>query len=198
MKEYVVKTYDTVCWENVEKAYIDTYKWTDTGYEPVCYAQAAIVKGEGLAVKMTAFESNPLAEKLNYNDAVCQDSCLEFFVSFNSSKKYANIEMNSIGTCLADLHETDGTTSPLKDIVGIPVIKAVKEEDKWSVEFMLTFEDIGKLFPEVKLVSGFSFRANFYKCGDHTDAVHYGMWNEVTHPIPSFHQPDYFGKLIIE
>ena len=198
MKEYIVKSQDSICWEKIEKAPIDTYKWVDTEYEPTCYAQVAVLSGKGLAVKMTAFETNPLAEKKNYNDAVCQDSCLEFFVSFDGSKKYFNIEMNSIGTCLADLHETDGTTVQVKDIIGIPAITANKENGKWTVEFLLSFEDIDKLFPGVKIESGYSFRANFYKCGDHTEKVHYGMWNEVTHPIPSFHQPDYFGKLIIE
>ncbi|NLC14527.1 MAG: hypothetical protein GX768_10865, partial [Chloroflexi bacterium] len=42
---------------------------------------------------------------------------------------------------------------------------------------------------------GHKIRANFYKCGDHTQTPHWGMWNPVT--IRDFHSPQYFGDLIM-
>ncbi len=198
MKEYIVKTTEKLDWNEISKAEIDTFKWT-SGYEPMAFAQVAILKGKGLVAKLTAFESNPLAEKKNFNDPVYEDSCLEFFAMFDPcGEKYINIEMNAIGAFLATVRRADGDVVTIDNFISLPEIKAVREEDKWSVEIFLSFEDIKKMFPNAAIESGSVIRANFYKCGDKTAIPHYGMWNEIGGDKVSYHQPEYFGKLIIE
>ena len=45
---------------------------------------------------------------------------------------------------------------------------------------------------------GYTFRGNFYKCGDETAIPHYGMWNPVGTENADFHRPEYFGDFVIE
>ena len=198
MKEYSVKTVDTLCWDEIPKADIDIFKWAE-GYEPRAFAQVALLKNRGMAIKMTAYESEPLAEKKNFNDPVYQDSCLEFFAMFDpDGKKYINIEMNSIGAFLSTVREADGNIVTIDNFIELPKIKTESDGEKWSVEIFLPFCDIEKMFPGAVLASGSVVKANFYKCGDNTAIPHYGMWNEIGGSKISYHQPEYFGKLIIE
>ncbi|MBR6693766.1 MAG: carbohydrate-binding family 9-like protein [Clostridia bacterium] len=198
IKEYSVKTLENLCWDDVPKAEILTYKWA-SGYEPRAYAQVAVLKGRGIAAKLTAHESEPLAEKKKFNDPVFEDSCLEFFAMFDpKSEKYINIEMNSVGAFLATVRKADGDIVTIDNFIDLPKIKVEKSDDKWSVEVFLSFSDINKMFPGATFESGSVIRANFYKCGDKTQIPHYGMWNEIGGDKISYHQPEYFGKLIIE
>ncbi len=199
MREYVIKTVDKLDWDAVQKANIDTYKWADGGYTPTAYAQCVLLKDVGLCVKMTAFEENPRAVYKKFNDPVYTDSCLEFFAAFDpESDRYVNIEMNSLGTSLATLRTKDGRITELDKLIGVPKIEVAVNSDRWSVELKLTFDEIAVLFPNVTLKSGSVFRGNFYKCGDETEVPHFGMWNEIILDKPSFHQPDFFGKFIVE
>ena len=90
-----MRTYTVVCreapdWTAIEKAPIDCYPWGGN-YRPRAYGQCAFVPGKGLAVRMTAWESNPKAVYTVVGDPVYKDSCLEFFASFDpQSQKYMN------------------------------------------------------------------------------------------------------------
>jgi Carbohydrate-binding family 9 len=48
---------------------------------------------------------------------------------------------------------------------------------------------------KIKKLTGKTFMANFYKCGDKLPEPHYVTWNPVETPAPDFHQPGYFGLL---
>ena len=41
------------------------------------------------------------------------------------------------------------------------------------------------------------FKANFYKCGDMTVKKHYAAWNPVFTEKPSYHQPQFFGQVVL-
>ena len=45
--------------------------------------------------------------------------------------------------------------------------------------------------------SGDTIKANFYKCGDETEHLHYGMWSRCETEKPDFHRPEFFGTLVI-
>ena len=38
-------------------------------------------------------------------------------------------------------------------------------------------------------------RANFYKCADDTDSMHFVSWSPIETENPDFHRPDFFGEL---
>ena len=77
-------------------------------------------------------------------------------------------------------------------------VRSVVRSNVWSATVFISFDDIEKIFKvkRDKLVKGYCFFGNFYKCGDETKHPHFGMWNEIL-VDDDFHQRQYFGKLII-
>ncbi len=201
VKEYTVPSLDAVPadWSKIEKAVMDETPWVKD-YVPVTYAQIVFVKNDGFYIRMTCEEKEPKATYTKWMDPVYNDSCMEFFASFDSaSQNYMNVEVNSLGTALS-AYGVKGKRTTVSDILGYPlVVGAEVKEAEWSILIHLTLGEIEKVFgvkPET-FVSGYAFRANFYKCGDKTAVPHYNMWNRVDTPKPSYHEPNYFGKLII-
>ena len=178
---------------------IDSFHWEKDGYSrPESYAALFAVKGEGLHALLWSYEENIRCECTENYQPVYTDSCLEFFAAFDkNSDQYVNFEVNSLGTCLATLRGPGYPVVTIDKLIPVPEMKALVEEDHWSVEFTVPFADIKTLFPNSKLEKGEYFRANFYKCGDETAVVHYGMWSEVMCYPPNYHTPQYFGKINI-
>ena len=203
-KVYIVKTVNgEFCWDDIDRAEVDIFRWENGGYEPKSFGQAVWHNDNDLRIKLTCFEKEPLITKRNFMDAVCEDSCLEFFFSLDSSKPdvYVNLEANAGGAALMNINSKLGTVEKksLDKILGyVPFYSPEILDDRWSIEFHLTREELKKIFPDVEVKKGLEFSANIYKCGDKTDIPHFGMWNYVGTDSPSFHQPAYFGKLIID
>ncbi|MGI6717326.1 MAG: carbohydrate-binding family 9-like protein [Eubacteriales bacterium] len=198
---YTIYTTEKPDWETIPKAYIENYPW-GREYTPISYGQIALIKGKGIAVKLTAFENQPKAVYKNYNDPVYKDSCLEFFVSFNNkSPLYMNFETNSNGAFLAAVRTERKNKTPIDKLVDINdiVIKGVRENEKWWVLYLLPFDVIKKLFGvgEEAFVKGYTFKGNFYKCGDETITPHYGCHYNINLPSPDFHCPKFFGDFVI-
>ena len=202
MKEYKVKILEKrpESWENIEKAEINECVWL-FDYKPYSFAQLVFIKDEGFLVKITCLEKNPKAVHEGFYSSVYKDSCLEMFAIFdNTSDKYVNIEMNSIGSSLVAVGAERHDRTPIDKIIEKPFpVKAVKEEDKWSVEAFVSINDLNKIYGVDKEVfkKGYEFKGNFYKCGDETEIEHYLMWNRVETEKPDYHRPEYFGKFIL-
>lgn len=196
--EYIIRVEKEIDFSRAEKALISNYKWTE-GYAPEAYAQLIYIEGRGFALKMTAMEENPKAEYTKYNDPVYKDSCLEFFVRFNSENpKYMNFEMNSNGAFLAAVRTDRANKTPINMLAPLPKVTATKEDGKWSVEVFFSNDFIGKTFGKFSFARGEQFKGNFYKCGDDTEIPHFGMWSPVDNETPDFHRPEFFGTLTIE
>ncbi len=201
VKEYTVKTLDKLPedWSSIEKALMDETPWVKD-YVPVTYGQVVFVKNDGFYIRMTCEEKEPKATYTKWMDPVYKDSCMEFFACFDAnSKAYINVEVNSLGTALSQCG-VKGKRTTVSETLGYPLVVAAEVKDsEWSILIHLTLEEIEKLFgvkPEI-FVSGYAFRANLYKCGDSTAVPHYNMWNRVDTKKPSYHEPDYFGKMIL-
>ena len=189
-------------WKKVSAAPIDKYKWVEC-CEYKAYAQLAFAEDFGFVCRMTCEETNPVATFTKMDDAVCLDSCMEFFVIFDGDK-YLNLEANSIGTKCRGFGARRENRKPVQRVLpeGFPAIPEVGETE-WTLTYELSMEDIKKFYPDVDFAtfaSGYEFSGNFYKTGgkDITGNEHYGMWNEVMTEKPDFHQPPYFGTFIME
>lgn len=204
---YVVKTSadkNSINWAEVPKAEIDTYKWVNS-VEYEAYAQLVYIKDYGFICRMTCIESNPLTNYTQFGDPVYLDSCMEFFAAWDNVS-YVNIESNSIGAMCAQFGSTNKNRKPLTDYMAMNEIFAmnpVVESDKWTLTMDIPITKLQKMYG-TKLsadtfVPGYTFKGNFYKIG--SDAVtgirHYGMWTELPGNTPNFHQPAYFGTIII-
>lgn len=195
---YTVIRQKILDFDKVKPLYINHYEWGGI-YRPATFAKLALVEGKGFALQMTCYEKYPKAVYKKFNDPVWLDSCLEFFASFNKdSNLYINLEMNSDGAFLMGLRESREKKQNAADIAPIPCTKVIKTGGYWQVEYFFSFDVLDKLFGKVDYVSGYTFKGNFYKCGDETEYPHFGMWNPVQTPKPDFHRPEYFGELVIE
>lgn len=198
MQSYNVLTKSEIDFSDVPKAEINCYKWL-TGYTPEAFGQLIMIKDKGFALKMTAFEKNPKAVFQQYGDSVYQDSCLEFFVRFNKENPlYMNFEMNSNGAFLASVRTDRKNKTHIHELTELPVVKAEKHAEYWTVETFFTFKQIKDLFGISSFNVGDIFYGNFYKCGDETEIPHYGMWSPVELENADFHQPKFFGEFIIK
>ncbi|HMO85034.1 MAG TPA: carbohydrate-binding family 9-like protein [Lacipirellulaceae bacterium] len=149
---------------------------------------------------------------------VCQDSCVEVFLSVPGTIGYANVEVNAIGTSLA-MHVRDPTPSttrrtPFRDadvfdasaiaafltvrtslpwgkVIDVPIPGA----SDWQATFRLDLPELARRCGgAVECLSGISLRANFYKCADAGPAPHWAAWADIGERL-SFHQPERFGML---
>jgi len=143
------------------------------------------------------------AEKTETNQMVCEDSCVEFFVSPEEDGIYYNLEFNGIGTVLLGTgtgreNSTRANPEIISKIrrlssVGEKPVKEKSGEFKWTITIAIPFEVF--FHHKVKNLKGKTFRANFYKCGDMLTVPHYVTWNPVGTENPDYHQPKYFGLL---
>ena len=85
--------------EMKERITIDTLNWKRYNYKPEVKFSIAYSDHE-IFLKYYITEHYFKAEKTETNQMVCEDSCVEFFVSPEDDGIYYNLEFNGIGTCL--------------------------------------------------------------------------------------------------
>jgi hypothetical protein len=181
---------------------IDTINWEGYDYKPDVAISIAYSDTE-ILLKYYITESYFKAEKTETNQMVCEDSCVEFFVSPADDGIYYNMEFNAIGTCLlgagrdrASSKRVDpGIVSKIRRLstVGTEPFSEKKGEYSWAITIAIPFEVFFR--HQIKELRGRKFRANFYKCGDKLTVPHYVTWNPVGTEKPDYHQPEYFGLL---
>lgn len=154
-----------------------------------------------LFVRFEVNEEHIRATRTEPNTPVCEDSCVELFVSLGEGHPYFNIELNCIGTLLAAYRierpaKTPLTPEQIDTIVrrtslgNYPLEKS--EGGDWWLELELPFALLG-----VKETPS-TLRANLYKCGDCLRTPHYLSWSPIVAPSPDFHRPEQFGTLCLQ
>ena len=215
MKKYLIKhskvsdlTLDSSFWKKAETAEIAYWPWHKESYTTPIVTAQLLYSNEFLYVKFHVKENFIRAQYLNYQDPVCQDSCVEFFVS-PDHKEYINFEVSAIGTMLfckgKDRHKR-ARLSPeyakkIRRITSLPYNQPIPDniecpKDGYSVVYAVPFDVISEIYNIQKPKSGDVWKGNFYKCGDETREPSWGCWNKVETDNPDFHRPEYFGELI--
>jgi hypothetical protein len=181
---------------------IDTINWKGYNYRPDVALSIAYSNNE-IFLKYFITESYLKAEKTETNQMVCEDSCVEFFVSPEDDGIYYNMEFNAIGTCL--LGSGTGRADSVRgrpeiiskirrlSTAGNSPFKEKTGEYAWTITVAIPFEVF--FHHQVKDLKGKIFRANFYKCGDKLTVPHYVTWNPVATEQPDYHRPEHFGLL---
>ena len=181
------------------KAVIDVYNWGGD-YRPYAWGKLCYIRDQGFGVELYAQEKNPLAVHTGPNPAVCQDSCLEFFAAFDSSRPqlYLNCEANANGALLC-CWGTNVHPRPTVIELGAehPKADVFFTEEGWGYRLFLPLS----LFKQVCGVDHFSagdtIRGSFYKCGDKTAHPHFGSYTNISFERPNFHLPDTFADMVI-
>lgn len=147
-----------------------------------------------------------------HQDAVCRDSCVEFFFAPGDdvASGYFNLEMNCGGTMLLHDQVTPRKgMQPLspEDVAKIEVAHSlpriidpeIAEPTTWTVEYRLPLEILDDYRPKYTAPApGVTWRANFFKCADATSHPHWLTWSKVERPRPDFHVPEFFGTLVFQ
>lgn len=170
-----------------------------TGWLPPCPISATAQcchDGEQLWVRMEAEEPSILASRSGPLEAVCCDSCLEFFFApLPDDPRYFNVEWNPLGTlCLGF-----GASRPTR-IRQIPKCPSelfsptpYTTPNGWGITFRLPLPFLQLYFP------GYTFSGeaacNFYKCGDETQTPHYLAWAPLSCDSPDFHRREDFAPI---
>lgn len=168
----------------------------------------------GLYVRFDVKDRYVRAVAESYQDPVCRDSCVEFFVQPKPGGPYFNFEVNAGGVMLLYCIPVtaDGTARmdqrdpvPFESVQDMAISHSlparidpeIPEPCEWSIEYKIPFTLFEPFLGPLSPPDGQAWRANFYKCADATSHPHWGMWS----PIPdgrSFHRPEWFGELIFD
>lgn len=185
-------------WECVPILQIDYYQIEPQ--LPVSATAQLCWNSDAIFVKMTADEPKILARFTGDYDPVCADSCLEMFISpYADDSRYFNFECNPNGATNFGFGygRNDRMRLHPRNIHSLLEIEMFREENTWGVLFKLPIEVLRLFQPDFVLCAGKRMRANFYKCGDDIKPNHELMWNPITNGKTDFHQPCFFGELLI-
>lgn len=202
MNEFYIKLQNgqgAPSFEDAPTADISVYPWGGE-YRPISGAQAVYVEGDGFYIRMFSRESDPRTTYTNYNDPVCNDSCLEFFCKYypSGSHFYLNIEMNSAGVYLSYRAEGAGKYCDLATLTdAMPTVTPSHDSGEWAVVLHVPSKCIADVYGLEKFEPkrGDSVRCNFYKCGSKCEKPHYGVWANIDAPSPNFHLPEFFREV---
>lgn len=181
---------------------LDNINWQGYRYKPEVRFNIAWGDRE-IYLKYYVREKNTRAEKTRNNEMVCEDSCVEFFVSPSDDGIYYNFEFNPIGTALVGSGHGrhDSARAEGKIVDGIRRLSSIGtkpfSERSGDISWTLTLAiPLSSFFNhDIKELRGKTFSANFYKCGDKLSVPHYVTWNPVTTEKPDYHRPEFFGVL---
>ena len=186
---------------HLNKHSIQQVPWSAYPYKPTVQFSIAH-NGDCIFLKYFVEEKSIRTVNTVINSAVWQDSCVEFFISFDD-KGYYNLEFNAIGTALAGFgkNKTDRQLLPAENIGRIKYLSAIDSSPgggniHW--ELLLIIPGDIFMYHEPGSLRGKLCRANFYKCGDKLPEQHFISWSAIHSPEPDFHRPDFFGGLYFE
>lgn len=199
MKEYTftrcngMPNWNTIPATGIDQILEATEPTEITAQAQVCYDDTA------LYVRLSAKEKDIRAELYGPLEEICEDCCLEFFFApVPGDRRYMNIECNFNNAMYLGIGS--GPSDLIRLVPEHPVIKpqAMKTDDGWETVYTVPYSYIRQFFPDFAPCSGYSARANFYKCADKTDPPHYICWNPVPMQDWAFHNPEHFGIVHFE
>ncbi len=175
--------------------------WSAFPYKPEVHFQMAH-DNQSIFIHYSVQEEFVKAQYVRTNEAVWEDSCVEFFVSFDGKVGYYNIEFNVLGTGLIGAGyriKEDRTRLEPETTAKIHTTTTVVNVDgkkKWNI--ILVIPTAVFVNDKIENLAGVTAHGNFYKCGDGLPTPHFLSWSKIEHPTPNFHLPDFFGEIVFE
>lgn len=175
--------------------------WPAYPYKPAVQFSIAYREGS-VCLQYTVSEKKLQAAYGKINEPVYQDSCVEFFISFDEGATYYNFEFNCIGTVLAGYGKGRGDRQLLPEAMlrkidfRVSIEKAGEDGVHWELTVVLPLECF--VYQHLPSLQGRTCRANFYKCGDALPEPHYVTWSDIQNERPDFHLPAFFGSLLFD
>lgn len=186
-------------------AAIESVNWVEQyPYKPLTCVRIGRAE-DAFFIKYTVKGSMLKAVYLQDQSPVHEDSCVEFFCMPEGAKKYTNFEFNCIGTCSASSRKSRNddivpfSDDEMKSIerfstIGKKPFKEIEGMFEWELTVKIPMKLMGLDVDDLPQ----KIRANFYKCADDTESIHFVSWSPIGTKQPDFHQPEYFGELIMD
>jgi hypothetical protein len=187
----------SVLLDNHESHLLDIHLWKDNTYAPKVNFTVAYT-ADSILLKYNVLENELIAYYREINDPVYEDSCVEFFIKFDGDMNYYNLEFNCMGTALmgygSGKHER--ITIPnaaVSKIKSRSHIQTISGDIYWQLSLIIPFKVF--VYHSFTSLKNKVCSANFYKCGDKMSYPHFLSWNNIDHPFPNFHLPEFMGKI---
>jgi len=200
-------------WDQAATLSIANFHARSSDHHPRVEARL-VYDDKGIGVIYRVEDQYVRSVRTQFQDSVCRDSCVELFVEPVPGKGYFNFEFNCAGVLLL-FHVVDPTPTGngFKDATDVadehakaitilpslsgPIDPEISDPVSWTLAARIPwilFEPYVGL-PETR--SGTRMRANLYKCADETSKPHWACWAPIGDEL-NFHQPRYFGTLVLE
>ena len=173
--------------------------WPNYAYHPEVYFTIAY-SSDAVLLQFRVREKQIRAVNSTPQSPVYQDSCVEFFISFDNEPAYYNFEFNCIGANLSGY----GTGRADRKMLPIDIIKQIRYQAQisnanhsdlisWQLTLAIPFTAFH--FHTITSLQGRHAWANFYKCGDELSEPHFVAWSNIQWPEPNFHLRECFGAI---
>lgn len=197
-------------WASADTLSVDQFRPESSDHRPVTSAKL-LYSDKGIHGIFRVEDRYVRCVMKHYQDHVCQDSCVEFFVMPATGTGYLNFEFNCGGCLLASyiedpvrtqeefrkytrLPESEGRQVKVYHSMPAIVDPEIAGPVEWILEYFVPFSIIKKWSGDSAPVDGSEWRANFYKCADASSHPHWAAWSPV--PELNFHEPLAFGEII--
>ena len=187
--------------DTFNKHKLDCVPWLQYPQKPSVLFSIAYNR-ENIFLKFYVQEKHLRAKHNIANSAVYEDSCVEFFVSFDEGASYYNLEFNCIGTGYIAYRQANGTRQLLDEslVNGLRkksvMVTETGGDANWQLTLCIPFSTL--IYTANDKLKEKKCRANFYKCGDLLPEPHFIAWSDIISEKPNFHLPEYFGRLVFE
>ncbi len=196
-------------WDALRPLAIDRFHARSSDHHPRVTARIGH-SGERVHVRFAVDDRYVLARQTAVNSMVCTDSCVEFFVEPLPGLGYFNFEINAAGTLhcsyIQDPTPVPGgfkvmaylTAEELGRVGVDTTLRGVIDPERpepvsWQLALDIPVAVLAQRLGRALTTTG-TWRANLYKCADHSSHPHWASWAPIGERL-AFHQPPYFGEL---
>lgn len=185
----------------VEYKTLDNVNWADQyPYKPKVEVAVARTE-EAILLHYRVTEQSVRAVAQNDQDAVWEDSCVEFFSMPNPDDGlYYNVECNCAGkvllACGKDRHNRERAPKEVTDSIlrwttlGTEPFEERKGEVSWELALILPKSIYFK--HQINDINSLKIKANIYKCGDKLTVPHFISLFPIETEKPDFHCSEFF------
>jgi len=197
---------DSLDWRQADIAEIAHFRPESSAHRPAARARL-LHDGAGLHGLFQVDDRWVRSVQTTYQAPVCTDSCVEFFVRPRPDRGYFNFEFNCGGTLLCSyitqprtpgairlLSAEEGGQVRIEHSLPAVVEPEIEVETRWTIAYFIPLGLLERYVGPLGPLTGQTWRANFYKCGDRTSHPHWAAWSPVD--ALDFHMPQCFGELL--
>lgn len=197
-------------WREVEPLAISHFHSASSSHRPQTEARM-LYDEQSLYLWFSVTDRYVVSTRVEYQQPVYRDSCVEFFVQPRSPGGYFNFEINCGGTLLLSFIEDprrvgDGFAkqTPVSPELGrrvriwhsAPHVVYPEKQAAlaWHIGCQIPIDVLEVYSGRLQPLAGQTWRGNFFKCADESSHPHWASWSPIGEAL-NFHQPQYFAPL---